>query len=517
MNSKIRLCRKRILAKVFEYLFKSFRKLSFKRLLYGLILLNCFFWPTSFVFLFKLAVLNFHWKCGFINETDLNVYFFENYSQENEEWELLDKNIFISRNLSFYFTDDGIINSVVLSRNKLQKNFGCLIHATSRKSKKSILIKPDLIELTSSQRDSVGSYELTIQLPDSTNHELKRKDLEIYFIYETIYLNLFTLRKERTRRSILFKKISNKNNELRTNSIALCGPMLYLDSNSYKTTKEWIEFNIKIGFSKIILYVVLIENADELLLKYRNVVEIRVLNFIPNVSYLENGLSCCYHDATTYIKKVKYIRLTDNLIADADTHFVYHRGIINGCYLSCFKEYDRVAVFDNDELIYPNSGKIKYIFQDDHNEVTKETTFENMIKGIECQKDIKKYINDLNLFYLNRSHVSDASLWMHYGHYLNSSFVQNIFFHFKLKLSKQRAFNTSFKIFIHDSRNISFSVLSESDFIYLKRLINFYDNTYLGGESLIKLENNDNKRIWMIQESEKRELGWGKVSNLTLF
>ena len=134
------------------------------------------------------------------------------------------------------------------------------------------------------------------------------------------------------------------------------------------------------------------------------------------------------------------------------------------------------------------------------------------LKHFDCQNDINKYIDELNLVYFNQSDVSNLSLWMHYGHYINASLVKQIFYHFKLKLSIMNSFNDSFQVAIHDKRNISFSVLNQIDFFYLKNLVYFFDNSYLNGESLIKLENNYYKRIWMIQESENRQLGWGKVN-----
>ena len=172
-------------------------------------------------------------------------------------------------------------------------------------------------------------------------------------------------------------------------------------------------------------------------------------------------------------------------------------------------------MIDNDELIYPNSGQVNYLFHDKY-QVSPHITTQNLneqLKHFHCQNDINKYIDEWNLVYFNQSNVSNLSLWMHYGHYINASLVKQIFYHFKLKLSNMNSFNASFQVAIHDKRNISFSVLNHIDFIYLKNLIYFFDNSYLNGESLIKLENNYYKRIWMIQESEKFQLGWGKVSS----
>ena len=488
---------------------------NFKKITLGLVMMIFLFKFHACVLIIELLIKNLYWsfqiRTGNIDKT----YSVKYYRNPNNEWELLDNNIFISRKLSFYYIDDGLINTIVFSRNNLLSNFICLIHATGSKNTKSVLLKSvELVQLESSWKFNVSSYKLKIQFKISTDAAIKKNlKFEMYFIYETLYTKFLALKRERTRRPIVLKVIRNKNNS-DINKIALCGPMLYLDLNSHNSLKEWIEFNIRIGYQRIILYVILLgarEKYKKLFLQYSDVVEVRQFNYIPNVNYEDT--SSYYHDPILYVKYVKYHRLHD-INDDWDTHFVYHRGLMNGCFLSCFKDYHRVTVIDNDELIYPNSGQVNYLFHD-KDQVNPQITTQNLneqLKHFRCQNNINKYIDELNLVYFNQSDVSNISLWMHYGHYINASLVKQIFYHFKIKLFNMISFNTSFDISIHHKRNISFSVTDQTDFIYLKNLVYFFDNSYLNGESLIKLENNYYKRIWMIQESEKRQLGWGKVN-----
>ena len=160
---------------------------------------------------------------------------------------------------------------------------------------------------------------------------------EMYFIYETFYMYFLVLKREQTRRPIVLKVIRNKNNS-DINKIALCGPMLHLDLKFYNSIKEWIDFNIRIGYHRIILYVILLESSEKykkLFFQYNDIVEVRQINYIPNVNYLESNkiTSSYYYDPILYVNSAKYIRLND-IIDDYDTHFIYHRGLINGCFLS---------------------------------------------------------------------------------------------------------------------------------------------------------------------------------------
>ena len=80
-------------------------------------------------------------KKGVIDEADAENYSFNNYADENEEWELIDKNIYISRQFSFYFMDERIISSIIISRFGLKSNIFCLIQTDgSSFITKSILI-----------------------------------------------------------------------------------------------------------------------------------------------------------------------------------------------------------------------------------------------------------------------------------------------------------------------------------------------------------------------------------------
>ena len=508
------------LIKIIKYLF--FQKVGFKNILVLLILTIFLFKLRGLIFLFELLIKNLYWKfqlqLGNIDKT----YQIKYYENANNEWELLDNNIFISRNLSFYYIDDGAINTIVFSRNNLGSNFICLIRATDGKQWQTFLLEDvKLVKFESSWKYKVGSYKLRISFKSFTNLKINRNlKFEMYFIYETTYMYFFTLKRERTKSAIILQVKNNKNNSnIKNNKIALCGPMLHLDLESYEMTKDWIEFNSKLGFHKIILYVIFLESSEserykKLFFQYKDIVEVRQINYIPNVNYLESKDSNSYYqNANLYSKRAKFIRLND-VTEDWDTHFIYHRGLINGCFLSCFKEYYRVAIFDNDELIYPSFGHVNYLFHemDQLSPLISTQNLKEQIKNIDCQNDISNYIDNLNLLYLNQSHASDVSLWLHYGHSLNTSLVKHIFHHFKLRTSNMIEFKSSFNISIHDKRNISFSVINQTDFIYLKNLIYFYDNSYMNGESLVELENKYHRRIWMIQEPEKLELGWGKVN-----
>ena len=315
------------------------KRANFKKVTIGLILMIFLFKYYESVIIIELLIKNLYWSFQIKMGNEHKTNSFTNYKNPNNEWELLDNNIFISRKLSFYYIDDGLINTKVFSRNHLRSNFICLIHATDGKHSQSFLLKPvEIIQLESSRKYSVTSYKLKIPFKSFITVVIKRNlRFEMYFIYETFFTNFLVLKRERTRRPIVLKIIRNKNNS-DIYKIALCGPMLYLDLKSFNSLKDWIEFNIRIGYHRIILYVILLESSEKykkLFLQYNDIVEVRQLSYIPNVNYLESNkvTSSYYYDPILYVKEAKYIRLND-IIDDYDTHFIYHRGLINGCFLS---------------------------------------------------------------------------------------------------------------------------------------------------------------------------------------
>ena len=438
---------------------------------------------------------------GFLDEFDLINYTIHNYFDENEEWEILDKNIYIAKNLSFYFVNDGIINTIIISRNLLRENLVCIVNVSTENSYKLYTIKAKLYTLEVQDQSSYKLQCLFPQYKNSYHNDLNGHDFHLY-----IYNWKKDIGIERTKRNIKLKlKFKNKNKDQRHS--ALCGPMLYLDSpESYENFVLWLNFNIKMGFQKIILYVILVEKEDmfnELISKYKDTVEVRPYKSIPNAHYLRENLISPFITPVVYIKS-KHER----------THWVHHRAVINGCFLSCVNDFERVAVFDIDELIIPNNGQLHNML--DISEIPFK--YSQMINKIplfdtlKCENNINRYIDNLNVMNFKKESVEHISYRFFNSYYIDASFVNNLFYYFKLNISSLHHFRNAFQIPVHHNGDFFFSILTEKDFYYLKFLINFYDSYYVKKFLQKNVSTSPLNRIWMLQETFQTEFGFGKVS-----
>ena len=439
---------------------------------------------------FETIEWDFKSNFGFLDENDIANYMTRNYSSnENEEWVLLDDNIYIARNLSFYFLDDGMINSILISRNMLTANLFCHVQVSTLKNQNSYVIKAKIYPLETTDH---SSYRLDCYFPQYKNmalNELSGHDFQLFILVKSRGI-------ERTQRSIQLKlksKIKNK----KIQDTALCGPMIYLISkDDHESFALWLNSNIKMGFQKIIIYVILIENEEKfnrLIMKYKNIVEVRSYKYIPNIHYLTRDHKNPYFTPEIYIKsKTEW------------SHWVHHRAVINGCFLSCVKEFTRVAIFDIDELIVPHSGEIKAFIGEHEFTLTK-------LEDLKCEYSINNYIDNFNAKNFKKNAVPRMSYRFYNSYYLDESFIKSMFFYLKLNFSHTTHFTNSFHIPIHHNGKFYFSIFNKKDLAYLKFLIHFYDNYYMKKYLPINLSKNSLKRIWMLQETRRTEFGLGKV------
>ena len=405
-------------------------------------------------------------------------------NSKNSDWELLDRNIFISRNLTFYFYDDNLINSIVISRETLHEEaLFCLIEVISkikRREKNYFKIKAKLQQLENKYGNSCFKLECEFH---RYQMGVETHEFYLYFLHQGGVDNEVKQTERAIRLNIQYNEITIKQ-QSRT---AICGPMLYLDLISHNNLQQWIELNIKMGYSKIVLYYFWIENMklfEQLIFNYKDIVEIRPYLFIPNVNYVKKNQSSLYIDPKVYAKSL------DNIF-NIRIHWVHHRAIINGCFLSCFKHYDRIVVMDTDELIVPRAIKN-----------FSETMY---LKDTPCEISINRYIDNLNLKYSNKTFLNKISMWFPYVQYLDNAFVKSIFKVFKLSISNMTKFSKTFNITIQN--NVNISILNEYDFQYLKRQIDLNEKFF----KIFSPESNVFRRIWYLEESIKEEFGQGKV------
>jgi hypothetical protein len=469
---------------------------------------------VTFLNVVSAGIMQISWiigvKIGYINEYDLNNYQVKNYSNENEDWEIINTNIFIARKFSFYFHDDQTVSTIIITKEFQMPYMTCLVQVSTNTLQKSFIITPIFYSIHTSGH--ITSYKLECPLRQLKFDKHKSYGFRLYFIYKNSFFKLIDLTREVTKRAIDLTIKSKSQNKSTQQKIALCGPMLYLDNASYDNFKTWLQINVKIGYQKILLYVLSLENESKfnrLFNKHKGVVEVKRYKYIPDIYYRMSNRTNPFINPESHVNTSKINRKKFFFDHD-DTHLVQHSVVINGCFLTLYKEYDRISVIDNDELIFPNSGKIEYLF-DDSKVLKPVEDMMKQLKNVKCEYNMNKYINNLNEIYFNKTFKTNISLWMHYSHYLDSEIVEKIFHEFKIYTQNMSTFKNNFTISINDKRNISFSIQNENDFIYLKNLINFYDHYYLNGEFLSKLGKNSFKRIWIIQESRKKELGWGKV------
>ena len=420
---------------------------------------------------------------------------------ENEDWELLVDYIFISRHWTFYFIDDSMITSIIISKENLQTNISCLIKDDD------LIVSCDLRRLA--QYHQISSYKLECPLKTPINVENG--------VYFSITKNISAT--ELTKRPI---HVQIKNTNL-TMDMALCGTMLYLDyTKSYDSLKTWLEIQKSMGYKKVLIYVMLIENNIdkflELFEKFKEILEIKYYKSIPNVFYAGSSNSKPYIKLVDYINELKKSTSTSRYSSEyyaTEVHWVHHRAVVVAGFLSLYKDYKRVAVIDTDELIVPSVGKIKFLFHDKDGLISLNSMSveqQQRKDDLTCEYDINKYFDNLNMVYFGVQFKPQITFWMRYSLYLASDYVKNMFEQLKIKLENQ--FTQPFNFLLDDKINFTFSVSTELEFLYLKSLLRFYNEHYVSGESLMKLETNTFKRIWMVQESEtlKNDLGAGKVS-----
>jgi hypothetical protein len=169
--------------------------------------------------------------------------------------------------------------------------------------------------------------------------------------------------------------------------------------------------------------------------------------------------------------------------------------VFNECFLSLFNNYDRVSVFEADELIFPETKSQKISIEQVQNslEFDKEKYCKNDINAFFDEVRIDRPMKSKTFFY-----------WFPYKLALDFELTKIIFDTLGMYLMHNDKFTAPYELkvpYADIGEEISFSILNEEDFTYADKIMRVYE-LYLE-DYLHTIEYNDSafNRIFMIEYS----------------
>jgi hypothetical protein len=370
----------------------------------------------------------------------------------NQEWEMLDENVFFKRTGSYYIIEKHLLRVFYVMRANLNYDF-----------KLSLISRSGCVNFTNGStkiHQHWGSYKL-----NSLNFN--------YILSPNVYDESFWIYIQDLKNRIEFPlklkvKYIRSRPGLKKDGSIICSKCYYFRNDQYKDFEWWIKLNQRIGYKKIIFCNNSIPNNreyNEIFLKYKHLIELSQLNSIPNfVSDQLNGTQ-------VYLKS--YLELKYN-----GKFFPYYRDIFevlyeNECFLNNAYKYEHISILDNDETIIPRSNKkilknkdfIKYVLKYDGGKLE----LENSCASVK----IDQYLNSIK---------KSENLHFLMGFYLSNNIIKHIFNEIEAYISSG-AYLKSRLIKIIDPHpvslgynpyNYTFLVNGNDDLNYVKNLLFIY-------------------------------------------
>lgn len=275
----------------------------------------------------------------------------------NNEWLLLNDDVFFRRNLAFYYTDLKLIKLYYERRstyNNMQIKLLIKYKTTIKNSKKLIIneVNSTKIVYKSIRNDFAYNFESL-----ETNIDTLITNIETI---NSIQVFIQTKDNEfKTKEPLdLAIKPYNRLHQTNKNNIMLCSDIKrFLNKDYFTSFKYWVEIHKLNGYEKLTIYNNSIENSaqyNELFNENKNFLELIQFKCIPNFFEPENK-------SRLFLDSYTEVLLMNN---NKSRHSVYnHRFeifIYTECYLMNKEKYKYIEISDQDELIIiPNNTELK--------------------------------------------------------------------------------------------------------------------------------------------------------------
>jgi hypothetical protein len=368
---------------------------------------------------------------------------FSNYyndkHSENNEWEPLNKFVYL-RYKAYYYKAESIIRVLALSKAVFDYKISCFLEINDEKN----LICLDTKYKTLRSYEKYGAYAIDCILPKTLNlydhHSVK------VYLYNHDY-------EFRTRRAFT---VDLTNSFPRPQSILLCSKQYNFSFGEYENTKYWIDYNLNLGYDKIILFNNSIPNVKfyDLFSSYGNRVEVKKYKYFPFLYLNERDNPGII---TSYYYHLKFI--------SRELRRVHERLAINECYCDNRLKFLKISVLDNDEIIIPRSLV---------------SPVNNSVSTTTCERptNLTVYLNDLN-------EVSNEkfkhSYWFIYARMMKNEFLKDFMrelgdalINSKVKNEFPFEFKLKNKIGVHGIQHIKFTFDKLTDYDYAQYLLDTY-------------------------------------------
>ena len=222
----------------------------------------------------SILFINMKIKSGFIN--DIYTVYYNNF-EINNEWEPLGKHIYL-RYKAHYFHDKSVIRILAISKSQSEFDFTCSLHF-SNKSNDYINLNASYKVLRLKKSEKYGAFAIDCIIPHGS------LDLENYnngFVY--MFNHNESLRNMRPI-NVNFKNDIQKKS---STELVLCSKQYNLTHNDYEDIKYWIDFNLKIGYKKIVIFnnSIPYKKFHKLFQSYGSRLDVKSYSFLPHL-YLE--------------------------------------------------------------------------------------------------------------------------------------------------------------------------------------------------------------------------------------
>jgi hypothetical protein len=383
----------------------------------------------------------------------------------SKEWITIDSKVFVRRDSMLFFPEINMIRFFILAKKGETKEYQASI--------KVYIYQREYYDLSSSDplvESLVYVDDYDLQVVDvfiKIDTDLSKIDPKI------IKMNLKLESTSRQRATpwidVKLNNLAKKSYNSRKNFL-VCSKCFYGETLTHSELKWWIKAIKKSGYDQISVCahgsVFENDNFNSLFNYYKDFLNVKKLDCIPNL----------VNEESKYFKSYSKLSRTDSRNFDEAKFELINRLFINECYLTNIDSFQRIAVFDYDEIILPKissymslslvKDKLIANFTDKSLRVTETTNMNGFVEHLLLENQFQP----------------PQLLYFGMAYYLTDNLVDSIFKQFEIFFKKNPLEsvkdNFEYKIEVTDEdRNtddqfkFEISVKSKSEYIYAKKLL----------------------------------------------
>lgn len=392
---------------------------------------------------------------------------------ENKEWEKVNDIFYVRRSAVVYLYDDATVKLVAVA----DKDF-LTSPIFNLKIKNSLFNKYFELNTTKFYSEKVHWYQNFPYNEYSISFHLQLEFIEYFKNPKEILIQMiiFDLKRNLRTKSPINVQIKSKKFS-KNRGTAVCCKNYILTINEFDKFRWWIELNRHFGYKKIMILNASIpeEKFKHYLKENKDFIEVESYHYYPHMNHNKTVLELKGYQA---VRHRNLARIHESIA-------------LNECFLRLFAEYDRVVVYDLDEIVMPVTESQR-ISQTD----IKDTLITN---AQECHVDIESYYSML------KAQSSRKYLVMRflYRILIENFFADSIFASLSRIIRHQDHFIKPIIFFVlypPTKVNICFSIQNDEQFKYAKSLLYIYE-LYSRDSKILEKYNTSFNRFFMLEKN----------------